>query len=372
MRKSALVFILFLLLFCSCKPASDKIPEPASSFTVGVAFPIKDSQYQNILRVVEAADGEMLANDFKSKGLINRVQELIDANVDGIIVMPMDEAVLPQIAEMCEKAGVFWAITMRPLHDQEIKQVVESSPFYAGLVQENDNEIAYEIVKQLAMEGNQKIALIMPMVTDPVGEARARGVYRAAAEFGVEIVVEINNAYSDEDFYNAISNVIVAYPTLDAIFRVGSHNLKCSRSIISAIEASDRCGHIGFASIDLEEIAEEDFEKGIVTVAAGGHGELDSTLAAGILVNAINKTPISQNRPAEVTIEYLMIRSAQDLQKYNQAFAENGEILFSEEAARQMLLRKNNDAITQEDYEHIASLYTLENLDILKTWNPDP
>jgi len=356
---------------CSCASGANDTSYPESGFRVGILWRSSGIQSQNIARIVEAAGGELVTLDFESKGMINRVQELIDANVDGILIMPTDEAALPQITEMCEEAGVFWAINNRPIHNQEIKQIVESSPYYTGHVQESDEETAYEIVKLLALEGSKSIALIMPFVTDSVGDARARGVNRAVAEFDIEIVAEINTASTDEDFFKAVSNIIIAYPKLDTVFRVGALNTNSSRCIIDAIEASDRFGQIKFASIDIDGLTEEDFEKGVVIVAAGGHKEFDCVLAAGILVNALNGTPISEDGPAEVTVEYLMFHTAQDLRKYNQAFNDNGGILFSEEAARQMLLRKYNDKITQTDYEKIVNTYTLDNLDILKTWNPD-
>lgn len=370
MRKAIAITIIFLLLFCSFAPASKSDSEPAPAFTVGSIGPETGTYYDNRLRIVEAAGGKMVTvkMDYDASWEINYTKNMIDAGCDGFTMMPMNEAVLPQVVEMCEAAGVYWSIFMRPLHDQEIKQIVESSPYYAGHVQENDEETAYEIVRQLGMEGKKKMALIMPKRSDPVGEARARGLYRAAEQFGVEIVAEISNASSEEDVFDAVSDIIVVNPDLDAIFRVGSMIRNSTRAAIRAIESSGL--KITFASIDLEGITEEDFEKGLVAVAAGGHKELDHVLSTGILVNAINKTPISRDGPAAVTVNYLIIRSAQDLRKYNLAYAENGGVLFSTDAARQMLLRKYNDTLTQEDYDNITSAHTLENLSVLKKWNP--
>jgi len=328
--------------------------------------------YENVLRVVEAADGELIATGTFPLSVLEQldaVRFLIDEGCSGFMILPFSEAMFAQLAEMSEEAGVYWATSMRPIYDRQIKQIVDSSPYFAGLVQENDEETAYEIVRQLSMEGKRKMALIMPGKLDSVGEARARGLYKAANEYGVEVAVEISNATTDEDIYHVISDVIAANPDLDSVFRVGSMIFGSSQAAIRAIRDSGR--DIIYASIDIEGITEEDFEDGIVALAAGGHFVLDSVLAAGILVNAINGTPISPNGPAAVTINYLTFRSAQDLREYNQAQADNGWMLFSQDAAKNMLLKKYNSALSQEDYDVIAAVYSLDYPDVLKSWNPD-
>ena len=372
MRITVTIVIAILFLFCSCSSVSSEDAEPNATHKVGFVGPSRGVLYENVLRIVEASGGILITTEKMISEPLDQleiVQYMIDAGCDGFIILPLTDVILPQIAEMCEEAHVYWATVMRPILDNDIKQIVESSPYYAGRVHENDEETAYEIVRRLGSEGKKKIALIVPYQSDTVGKARANGLYKAAYEYGIDVVAVVSNASTEEDVFQIMSDVIAAKPDLDAVFHVGSFVLNSTSAAIRAIEASGRSQQIQFASIDFGGITEEDFEKGIVIVAAGGHPVLDCVLSAGILINAINGTPVSPDGPLEVMIDYLVINSARDLREYNQANSENGGVLFSLDAARQLLLRKFNPALAQEDYNHIAAVYNQEYLGVLRRWN---
>ena len=235
---------------------------------------------------------------------------------------------------MRKYAGVYWVIRLRPILDPDVRRIVEESNYFTGQVMQNDEDAGYYLMQQLHDAGKNKVALVTTARLDSVGIARERGAYRAAEEFGMEIVAEIRSTTTEDDIYRAVSDVILAHPGTEAVFRVGSHVRGSAQAAIRAITDSPGAGDIRFVTIDISEITPEDFDSGVVLAAMGAVGPLDSSIATAILVNAITGVPLDPDGPSVFAIDYLAFHSSTELLKYNQFFDERQEVLFSEDEVR--------------------------------------
>lgn len=362
--KKISTFSLLILLVCVCFiPACDHKETTDSSFIIGhPSGSSHGSIVKNINSVAEASGGKFLVEvcDPSPIETLLAVGKLIEDGCDGILLMPTAEYILPQVAEMCDEANVYWVIIMRSVQDPQILDLLFSSEYFVGMVMENDEATGYELMKTLGKNGKKHVVLVSPIKTDPVGEARERGIYRAAEEYGMEIVAEIRNAKTKEQIYHSLTDTLIARPDIDAVFRVGSYYYS-STEIMQAIEESGRADVIQYVTIDFERMKETSFRESIVPAVAGGHKPLDVSLAASLLINSVMGTPVSET-PVKLTIDYVIIRTEDELIKYNEFMTARDGILFSADFVKENLLKSHNPHLNIEYYEKIIKNYTVERL----------
>ena len=113
-------------------------------------------------RVTEAAGGELITveTDLSADGLINNVSELISRGVDGILLMPASDSMLPTVDAMCAEAGVYWGTMFRTISDSEIRDQIYASQWFAGGCNEDDEACAANIVKAMANMGVKNLCCI--------------------------------------------------------------------------------------------------------------------------------------------------------------------------------------------------------------------
>lgn len=98
------------------------------SFKIGMPWwtstdPSIVSIENNVKAAVEAAGGELIEvdSDMSADTLIDNITELISRDVDGILLMPASDSMLPTVDQMCSDAGVYYATYFRDIHDETIK-----------------------------------------------------------------------------------------------------------------------------------------------------------------------------------------------------------------------------------------------------------
>jgi len=330
-------------------------------FTVGIlgqASPPRSS-YINIKLVVEAAGGRLITEDFDPTpdGSIKGVEKLIAAGCDGIIFIPQADSSLSFVTGMCEDAGVYWVISMRTIHDARIRQQVEASPYYVGMVMEDDESVGYNLVSVLAEQGAQKLAVLSIQADNTTGAARERGMSRAVAEYGIDVVSVIRNLQGSDDIAAAVESLMKAHPDLDAIYSVSGASVIAMETIMDA----GRSGQIRYATSDLGQSLGDFFDQGMLSAATGGHIPIDSCMAAVLLVNTLRGTPIGMDGPVTLVINPLMIRTGDELREYYSTL-EDGLALFSAEAAKQKMMKWINPGVSAESLQGIIDSYSIESI----------
>ncbi len=134
-----------------------------------IAMPLSDSSLtsltilaKNVKHLGELTNGTFVhqAIDLTADGAIAFVESQIAAGADGLIVVPPADSVLPTVTQLCEEAGVYWGIVYRSIADDDIRAIVEASPYYAGNCYENEEQAGYDVMKYLGEKGLKKIAIV--------------------------------------------------------------------------------------------------------------------------------------------------------------------------------------------------------------------
>lgn len=300
------------------------------------------------------------ASALDADGILTFVESEVAAGVDGLFICPPSDAVLPTVCSLCEEAGVYWAITMRSINDEEIKAMCEASPYYVGNCYEDEENTGYLVGKYLGENGKKKVALLSTTKGDTTGDAREAGFARACKEYDIEIAGEARGLNQASDVTNAVESFLSANTDLDAVFCVGTTVAGIQEVAVKTVKDSGREG-VEVVCIDHPDGIVDLFDTGILTYSVGTPTfSLDMYVCMIKLANAIQGTPISGSLDGKSTnsVEMAEIKTAEDAKAYAEA-GSNPEYVFFEEEELQQMMRWNNESFDEGALQSALENYEL-------------
>lgn len=362
----ALSMTLSMLVGCGSGSTEEETvagnPDP---FVIGyLSMPIQNPAIEsvsiNLKAIVEAAGGTVISEvfDFTPEGSLNGVEKLIANGADGIVITPMADSTLPKISQMCEDAGVYWAISMRTISDPEVKELVESSTYFVGYCNEAEEDIGYDLTKGLIEQGVEQIAFISTAKGDSTGDAREIGMNKAADEAGVDVVAEVRAISQATDATKAVQSFIAAYPDLDGVVILTTGAPGAGTAVAKAIEDSGK--DIKFATCNTEEGIDAYFDKGIATNINSYSVGFDVGMATVLLVNSVIGTPLVEDGKPSLHTTIFNFASSQDLTNYTK-FIEGGVAIYTPTEAKDLLKFYNPD-VTIESLQEMLDNFSLDDL----------
>lgn len=308
----------------------------------------------------ELTNGKVLNADvgLEADEAIAFVEGQIAAGVNGLIICPPSDSVLPTIAQQCEEAGVYWGITMRDISDPEIKELVEASPYYVGNCYVNDETSGYNCGKWMGEQGYKKIAIISQTKGDTTCDARERGLAQACEEYGMEIVSESRGHLQASDTTAAVESFLSANSDLDAVFIVGTTVNGAHEAAVKAIQDAGRDEDVKLVTIDFPTEIEADFESGVLVYSYGpASPALDPTITMLKVINAIQGTPINDDGSCSThVINLIEIDNLETAKEYSKISGNKDFVLFDEEAIQELFKWENED-LTSESLQEILDNY---------------
>ena len=234
----ALVLSLAMLacLFAGCSKPADadngdttKSADKAS-FTIGFPWdtastdPTWVSIYESVKVAVEGAGGELITvqTDLTADTLINNITELISRDVDGILFMPASDSMLPTVDALCAEAGVYWATMFRTISDDDIREQVYASKWFAGGCNEDDEACASNIVQKMAEMGVKNLCAINIAKGDTSSDLRDKGAAMGVEAAGINLLNTTYGITVTTDMTKTINSYIAAYPEMDGILLLGT------------------------------------------------------------------------------------------------------------------------------------------------------
>ncbi len=347
------------------RPACAAAKEPEEKLHVGLT--IQDTEegstfyvlHEN-LKILEKLSGVAFdRNAGGSRGsatetVIYEVQDQIDAGMDGILLCPSTDEVLPAVCRMCEAAEVYWGIYFRRILDDEVREVCEASPYYIGNVYENEEDGAYQLAQKAIAEGYRHIALISEPKWDTTCELRERGIRRAVNEAGdVEILTEVRGLTSPQDVEESAAELLSAYPELDCIYLAGSKVAGAPEALCRSIRQEAGNREVGLVTMDFSGTLTEDFESGILKAAYGlPQLSLDPYYMAIKMVNVLKGYPPGDGFTSHC-LEGIFIESAEEAGEMADVIENDRLLYFPEEYVSRELLGWNNPELSAKTLQKI-------------------
>ncbi len=228
---------------------------------------------------------------------ITATENLIAADCDAVAICNYSDDILPKIAKICEENEVYFTLIWRSIADPEVKEIVESCPYYLGNTCEDEEKIGYRMGKSLHEKGCKNVAVITMEKGDATADARDRGFEKACEEFGINRISEVrNNTLTAEETTKAVENFIASFPELDGIFVIGGSNT-ILEGVIQALALHEKTGEVKVACIDFVSGLDKYIEEGSIDAISGGHF-VDPLFSYMLMVNKL--LPNQQDRKSVV------------------------------------------------------------------------
>ena len=328
--------------------ADNSDPEP---FKIGFPWdtantdPTWISIYNNVKAAVESAGGELVnvVTDNSADGLIDNISELISRDVDGILFMPASDSMLPAVDAMCADAGVYWGTMFRTISDDDIREAMYDSEWYAGGCNEDDETCSSNIVKSMADMGVTDLGVINIAKGDTSSDLRDKGAAEGAEEAGVNILNTTYDISVTTDMTKTIESYIAAYPEMNGILVLGTYCGGAIPTIEKALADHDKSGDIKVGRIDFETTLGDYLKEGTFNVSYGGQQQIDPLVSAVILVNKVIGTPIVEDGPTNIITPYLELTTAEEADQFNEYFLGDDAVYTADEIKDKMIKFYNPD-----------------------------
>lgn len=343
--------------------AQTEEPEP---FKIGFPWdtantdPTWISIYNNVKAAVEAAGGELInvVTDNSADGLIDNVSELISRDVDGILFMPASDSMLPTVDAMCADAGVYWGTMFRTIGDEDIRDAMYSSEWFAGGCHEDDEACAANIVKSMADMGVTDLGVINIAKGDTSSDLRDKGAAEGAEEAGVNILNTTYDITVTTDMTKTIESYIAAYSEMNGVLVLGTYCEAAIPTIEKALADNGKAGDVKVGRIDFESSLGDYLEEGTFHVSYGGQQQLDPLMSAVILVNKVLGTPIVEDGPTNIITPYLELTSAKEAADFNEYFL-GDEPVYTAEEIKDSMIKFYNPEIDMDYMDELISTFSI-------------
>ena len=343
--------------------AAESDPEP---FTIGFPWdtantdPTWISIYNNVEAAVESAGGELVSvnTDNTADDLINKVSELISRGVDGILLMPAADSMLPSVDAMCADAGVYWGTMFRTISDESIRDAIYESEWFAGGCHEDDEACAANIVKSMSEMGVTDLGVINIAKGDTSSDLRDKGLAEGAEEAGVNVLNTTYDISVTTDMTKTIQSYIAAYPEMNGILVLGTYCEAAIPTIEKALADHDKAGEVKVGRIDFESDLGTYLSEGTFHVSYGGQQQIDPLISAVILVNKVIGTPIVEDGPTIIETPYLELTDATEAEQFNEYFL-GDEAVYTADEIKDTMIKFYNPDIDMDYMNELISTFSI-------------
>lgn len=296
--------------------------------------------------------------DYDAAAQLTTCQNMVAAGCEGILMMPMDNAAVQQVASYCEQNQVYFGLMFRDITDETIKTTVEGYDYYVVDGFENDELYAQRMVEYMAEEygvsnfGEMSLYASSPLV------ARNNGFESGFASTGVTKLAEFPfpTDSSTQTIAAGIENFINSYQEMDAIV-LGASSVGAGETVMNTLSTMTDPGAIKVGTFDAFEGMDEAFESGYLVYVAGGVG-IESLFDFIVLYNAVDGTPLSEDLVV-LNMSEIEVKSAEDCKNYSSYIDNPDHQIFTAEEIQNMCKRYNPDA-SLEDIQNYIDSYSLE------------
>lgn len=321
--------------------------------------------YAQTQRAAEALNVELVyatADADSAEGHIAAIQNLISFDVDAIVLLnhPLIYGIIPQIAQICDSAEVYWSLSWTKLIEGEPNyEAAMNSKYFVSTTYEDDVYSAYWCASILGKQGSKNLTEIGFLAGNATGDMRDEGVKKACDEFGMTILAEERDrtyTMSSDGGKTIMDRFIAGYPDMDGIVIAGMSQYVLS-GVVSALEEMRRTGRVGVTCIDFHEFQTEYLKSGTLDGIIGGHvvGPFYSLI---LIANIMNGTPLTEDKMI-IQDNFIELSSYEDALIWDE-YGKAGKLYSTEEIQNMMVV--NNPDFNLKAYNQMIANYSLKDI----------
>lgn len=380
LRTIALILTIVLMmsvLVTGCQPTTTTAPTTGTTGEVKTKLPagtkigmtilVNDGLFAAMAQYIQyIADniGFQLVLDvgaFSPEDQVASVENLIAAGCQGIVFCNFSEAVLPQIARVCDEAEVYWAQYCRQVDNPEIVASLNNSKYYVGRCFENNANVAVRVVKAFEEQNVKKTAIIGPATGDTTTDTVSAKFKELCQQKGIEVYTEIRNAQEAADCTAAAETIVSNFPDVEGIIVLSGSTGKLE-GVFKGLENVGKLGKIKVGALDASANIVTDLKNGSISCANSGQF-VDNMFTTMLVLNSVLGTPLKTDGKATIECEYVAFYKAADAEFYyaNMENLKDKVFAYNVDEVRQMVKYFNPD-FTYDDLQAIASAYSTEDV----------
>lgn len=365
---SVLAIVLVLAVFVgSTAGASAKADFEPKEFTIAfglpnVGMPMLEIVTKTMEMIAAKANGKIVYAGGMGVGsdpdaCISFVEQSIAAGVDGIVITPPADSVLPAICMKCQEAQVYWTISMRNIVDESVKALCESSEYFCGNVYEDEYEVGCMAGRLAKDAGYTKIGLISTPVGNTSGDLREQGFIDT---FGAEFVAQARGQTQASEIGDDVASMLTVNPDLDMIFQAASFAIGGADAGIAKVKESGL--NVKYNCVDGANNPQEAFGSGIMEWYITGTGRYstfsDPMIAFIKTVNAVQGFKLTdEGKTCSYTkMTPVVHETLEDALTMMPMYMDHEFIFFSDETIDSMLAWKNT-GLTAAEFQNIIGSY---------------
>lgn len=313
---------------------------------------------------VEANGDEILV--FNDEGnvekLTSNVENMISANVDGVLWMGMFENMFTVGPSLLENAGIPFALYDKVPSDESVIEAIQNMSNFAGAVA-NDNYDAGSSMAKIALEnGSTKVLIAGAEVGDPNTDARVAG-FSETFEAGGGTILSVTRVATGEanGEQQACDNMLAAFPEADCFYCTGE---EFTLQAINVIAKTPLDHEVKVYGTDLNPTLLENLVDGTLAACGGAHW-VSALYSAILLENAMDghKLTDADGKVPFINDAKMITVPAECADLYQRFFIDENPY---EEEEIQNLLYKYNPDVTLDDLMEVINNYSLEDRLIAK------
>lgn len=160
-------------------------------------------------------------DQFSVENIITDVENMISSGCDGLVIWLPAESLYEVVAEMCEEAGVYFALNDKVPADSAIKETLMSYEYFAGAVAPANAVYGEEMAAYAIEQGWETCIITSSAEGDATDQPRLDAFTEAFEAAGGEILQVVHSDTTADSLPN-IQDALVACDEPDFIYGVGS------------------------------------------------------------------------------------------------------------------------------------------------------
>lgn len=304
-------------------------------------------------------EGIGISDEYQVEKIVQDVENMISAGVDGLIIWLPAESLYLTVADMCKEAKVPFVLNDKIPSDPSIVAELKANPYFAGAVSPANAVYGEAIAKYALNQGLKTCIISSSGVGDPSDTPRLEAFKEIFTASGGQILSELHSSAADEA-QSQIEDALIANPDPDFIYGVGSD---FGIAAVSALENAGNTRAIVLTS-GLDKAALELLGNSSLKMVNGDFW-IAGMLSAVVLQNYLDGTPLKDHDGNPVWIDSILPFEvpAEKYDLYKRFFLD--EYCYSADEIRQMSGKYNPD-FNYDAFLKVIEDYSLDNRLIAK------
>ena len=299
-----------------------------------------------------------MSDDFSADKELQNAQNMIAAQVDGIVYEGSGITTVPQMAELCANAGIPFALDVFIGDDADLAKLAETNEFYCGAIDSDMVADGAAIAEIAYANGCRNACMIGGNMGDNNMDARSKGFSDKFKELGGTILYEARCTDNSECQAKA-SDMLAANPQTDCVYAFAGDYIPGS------LAAAENLGmdEIQFYVSCVDEGTAQYIKEG--KVVAGNDGiSLASYISCTLVLNYLaGHKIVDENGKAPRLSTHPFPVNQDNVDDYCKVFFTDGYSPFTKEMLEALLYTSNPDVSYQDYVDLIANInldYMLE------------